>query len=955
MPSGWLRSIMILLSTMSCMVASGVVLAQQDSPTLAGAGGASGIGQYPPLQWGVVGTTVRNPTDADQNLRVTLSFDDSRNLEFAADIWVPANSRRRVWLPIRTNDFQIDPYKTNTLKLTQRLFDISGEAPQPLHQLTGLLIASRDRFITGMLADGEEADQSSVHAALAARQSMEYSRRMAYLRENDLPNLAAGWRGLNSLVLSKNQPGLDSSQLAALRQWLLSGGRLWVMAEQVESEFMQRLLGDAWTVQVIDHVPLSRVRFDRDDRDTKNAMSLDDDGNLFLNDEKVGRLQGPKASWQPVFNKLNDQLQPLLPKGTYRSRPPIVLQVSGAATGEMAIETVRAIGGVEVMLDREHEKPVDMARVFVPDMEVMARVNGWPAAMRKRVGDGWLMVTTVGPRAWMEPVWTKQINVDGTERKTKSGQTKLQRGHAATRSLESLASWFFRDERIEPLPSEALEPFVSEQIGREIVGRGAVGLVLGAFVLIILVGGVWLAKRGRLEWIVGVGATGALLATVVLLMLGRAKRAAVPSTVAQAQFIQIAPGQQHAVVNGAVQIYNPGLGDEASQSGDGENAGKPLNADNAHIEATAGGLVLPGNLDELGSRRVSMVWTDLDRWHWQNVTLPSGQSRTATFEHATPLDQKVSAIASFDERGLVVRLQSGELGALESAMIATPTGNLGLQTSDGKTFNASPADVLPKGQYLSSGVLDQTQQQRHDIFRQLLEPVQSNLTNPSSAASKGEKTPGKKESNGRSKGQRRTGRSTLSGTINYPRQPTFLAWSELMPLGFEWPATQQKSGSALVAIPIQYERPAVGSRVTIPSPMMDFEALRGRGSISPYDRTRREWIALTTGGTARLLFAPPAVLRPMRLEGGTFKLDITAPQRAVNIQGFSNGSQVTLRTMQGANGAIEVDLPATIQPDAQGRIMIELTVGDSQSDSQSTWRINGVSLELEATIESEGD
>lgn len=953
---GWFWNNLLLAMLANVLAFGGIAFGQSDRPSLAGAGGASGIGQYSPEQWGVAATTIRNPTDQDQNLRVTLSFDDSANLEFATDVWLPAWSRRRIWMPIRTNEFEIQPFETNTLKLKQRLYDLSGETPIQIHELSGLLIATRDRFITGMLADSQEIDADSVRASLAARRSMEYSGRMAYLRENDLPTMVAGWRGMNSLVLSKDTPELDTAQLAAMRQWLLDGGRLWVMAEQVDSQFMHRLLGEEWTLEVVDHVPLSRVRMNPGDKEPNYTVTISDDGTLGLDGREVGKLTGERKSWQPLFQRLNKQLDQKLSKDETRGRVPALLRVEGAATGEMVDAAIRSIQGVTLILDREHEDPVDMARVLAPDMDVTASVNGWPAALRKPIGRGWLMVTTIGPRAWMEPVWANQVNVDGTERKTKGGQNRLQQSYAATPALESLANWFMRDERTDPLPSREFDTFVSNQIGREIVGRGTITIIFAGFTFALLIGGLWLAKKGRLELVVGVGVTGALLATVVLLLVGRAKRVAVPSTVALSQFIQIAPGQQHAVVNGWMQVYNPGVG---GKGGDGTS--RSFDPSNAHFEATAGGLILPGNLDELGSRRVTMVWNDMDRWNWRNVTLPSGQSRSAAFEHTTPLDQPVRAVVTFDESGLVGRLESGDLGDIESLLIVTPAGHLATTLDQQNTFRSSADSVLPSGQYFAAGVLDSLQQQRQGVYQRLLDPrdpKEDREKGRTGSSAKTKKSAGSDPTGAKSKTGKATRRpSSRQGVYGkrtrtpYPRQPMLLGWSKALPLGFELPATEQRLGAALVAIPLSFERPAHGTTVTVPTPLIPFESVRGRGSLSPFDRLNRQWIPLTTGGTSRIIFTLPQVLNPLRLESATFNIEITALERNVTIRAAMPKGSVELRTLESPSGRFEVAVPSTVQPDADGRISIEIVVSELASGQQGTWHIQDVSMQVTGVVE----
>ena len=924
---------------------------KEDKPSLAGAGGAAGIGQYPPLNWGVVASTIVNPTDSEQKLLVTFNFDDTSTLQFASQVWVPPQSRRTVWLPIRTNSFEVDPFKPRTLALTQQLFDMNGAQPVMLSQQPGLLIATRDHWITGMLSGGSEADDEaeddSINAALAMRQSMDLSRRMAFLRESALPSMVAGWRGLSALVISAPKPALDAAQTAAVRQWLLGGGRLWIMVDRVDPAFMAALLGDAWTLRVIDRVPLDVVKVDPAPAAGINVV-VDDDLNVTLDGKPAGALAWDDRARPKSLDKFRDALRAMVEEADGRDGRNVAFRFTGGVPGQVVVDVLdaaRGVGAQEAHVVREHERPVDLVRVVAPDMEVLHSVNGWPAALRKPVGQGWLMVTTMAPRGWMEPVLTPQVNVDGSEVRNEKKELVMMHNFAALRPLTELATWFQKDERMEPLRPQAFDSFLTEQIGYEIVSRRSVMVVFAVFLAALLVNGVVLARRGALEHLGWIAAVLAVAATVALFVIGRSNQGAVPLTVAQGQFIQIAPDQQHAVATGLITIYNPGTGagsagDDSADSGSGGN--------NARLAATAGGLMLPADLSQLGSRFVRMVWTDLDRWHWQNVTMPSGANRKASFEQVTPLDKPVHVTISFDETGVVGSFQTGTLGDLLDPIIVTPVGTLATrisapgsaQATDVVAFKTTPDDALPVGQFSVGTVLDDAQRRRQTLLRQLVRAP--SLDQPQSAI-------------GKSRGEK--GPSTLRMTESrglgqpiFPQEPTLLAWGQLMPTGFELPPAEKALGEALISIPLSIERPKPGSKVAIPSAFLPYQFLRTRSGrfVTPFDVQNRTWLGLTTGGSALTRFQVPRELLPMRIDEAKFTLDVACPGRTLEVRVDRGGKQQTLVTRENFTGVLEVELPAdAAQPDADGGVSVIVTAGDG---AQTMWQMRDVKLHVKGTV-----
>ncbi len=929
---------------------------KEGKPALAGAGGAAGIGQYPPLSWGVVASTIVNPTDTDQKLLVTFNFDDTSTLQFASQVWVPPQSRRTVWLPIRTNSFEIDPFKPRTLPLTQQLFDMNGSQPVMLSQQQGLLIASRDHWITGMLSGGgegdDEAEDDSINAALAMRQSMDLSRRMAFLRESALPSMVAGWRGLSSLVISAPQPALDAAQTAAVRQWLLGGGRLWIMVDRVDPAFMSALLGDAWTLRVIDRVPLDVVKIEPSPK-ANMRVAVDDDLNVTLDGKMVVALAWDDRARPKSLEKFRDALRPRIEDSDDRDGRNVAFHFTGGVPGQVVvdvIEAARGVGAQEAQVEREHERPVDLVRVVAPDMEVVHTVNGWPASLRKPVGQGWLMVTTMAPRGWMEPVLTQQVNVDGSEVRNEKNEPVLMHNFAALKPMTDLAAWFQKDERMEPLRPQAFDAFLSEQIGYEIVSRQHVMLVFGVFLAALLLNGFVLAKRGALEHLGWIAAMLAVAASVALIAIGRSNQGAVPLTVAQGQFVQIAPDQQHAVATGLITIYNPGTGDTSSGAEDSSDGGQ--GDSNARLAASAGGLILPADLSQLGSRYVRMVWTDLDRWHWQNVTMPSGANRKATFEQVTPLDRPVSVTISFDESGVVGSYRTGTLGSWREPIIVTPVGTLATRPAgstsaadatkqgDPHDFVAAVADALPTGQFSASTVLDDAQRRRQELLRVLVHSAKVDQPQASTPKTRGERIAAT------------TRLTDVRGMAQpaFPQQPTLLAWADLMPTGFELPPAQKQLGESLISVPLVIQRPKSGTKVAIPSAFLPYRFLRTRSGrfVTPFDVQNRTWLGLTTGGSALTRFQVPRELLPMRIEEAKFTLDVNCPGRSIEVRIERGGKTETLIKRENVTGVLEVVLPAdAAQPDAEGGIAVTVTAGDG---AQTMWQIRDVKLELKGTI-----
>src|SRR5262249_25409174 len=148
------------------------------------------------------------------------------------------------------------------------------------------------------------------------------------------------------------------------------------------------------------------------------------------------------------------------------------------------------------------------------------------------------------------------------------------------------------------------------------------GLLFGA----LAVAAVALGRKGRLEHLGWLGPAVALLATGVLVGVGRVSRAAVTPTVAGAQIVEGIPGRGGGEANGFLAVYQP----SASNTLLGAEQGGQFEFDRSDLEGRV-------------HRRVQ---TDLDRWHWENLGLPAGV-QLAPFQYTLRTPNPVEATVRF--------------------------------------------------------------------------------------------------------------------------------------------------------------------------------------------------------------------------------------------------------------------------------------------------------------------
>jgi hypothetical protein len=152
------------------------------------------------------------------------------------------------------------------------------------------------------------------------------------------------------------------------------------------------------------------------------------------------------------------------------------------------------------------------------------------------------------------------------------------------------------------------------------------------------------------------------------------------------------------------------------------------------------------------------------------------------------------------------------------------------------------------------------------------------------------------------------------------------------------------TGSTLLAVPLRFERTPPDTRVTIPAAFVDCRRITSDGrSLRPATESR-----LAT--SMRLRFQLPASVLPLVVEGARLTVRLHAPSREVVISALAGDEVISVRRLTSPLGVEqgEIDDPRLLQPDGQGTLSVNLSVGEVRGGNaeQILWRIESAGLEV---------
>jgi hypothetical protein len=241
-----------------------------------------GLYSYVPGKWSVLGITVSNPDDEPREILSATYFDGAPTVQYGRQVWIPARSRLRTWSPVLVPQAVAD--REPNFPFHSLIFDaeragdvLSREGSgQLLH--SGVVPARLERPVTGFLSastpETDPARDSAYDLVVAARTNARVSRRLTFFAGHERSPDEFSLQPLDQLVIVSGDLIHDAGGIVAVRRWVHSGGRLWVMVDRTGPLLLERILGDEFTCQVIDRVSLTSVRIESTKRN-RSARPVD--------------------------------------------------------------------------------------------------------------------------------------------------------------------------------------------------------------------------------------------------------------------------------------------------------------------------------------------------------------------------------------------------------------------------------------------------------------------------------------------------------------------------------------------------------------------------------------------------------------------------------------------------------------------------------------------------------
>jgi hypothetical protein len=548
--------------------------------------------------------------------------------------------------------------------------------------------------------------------------------------------------------------------------------------------------------------------------------------------------------------------------------------------------TTKPIIGEPLLEERELDGQVELVRVLVSDAEVLSQVHGWPTSFAVVFGRGEVLVTTLGPHGWMRMRTAAESAVEGSK------WTK----YVATDPLRDFQYRFLHGTVSDTPSDEVQRDYLVQRIGYQVPSRMVVLSLLFGFCGLIGIGGALLARAHRLEHLSWLTVASALTVATVVATFGSTSKQAVPPTAAQVQFVEVVPQADTAAGSGSLAIFQPDL-------------------NTVELTSTAS-LRLNPQMPDLAGRVRQINWTDLNRWHFEDMELPPGVRIFDAQMSIAGDDVVPRAVGRFGPRGLEGELTVGTFGSAEDALVApafaTPLGaNL---ASDGG-FHAGPADLLASGQYTADQLLSEEQLRRQKLME------------------------------------------SWFGT-RLPDSPVHLvAWSEPLTDVLQWSAGTRQVGASLISVPVTIERTAPSTPVAIPDALMGVQTISGSSGQSTYfDNRTRQWQYPQTSATiTRLRWQLPAATLPMVVSQAKLSLDGNVPSRQLDIYLLHDDDQIPVLQRSNHSGRIQIDLSNSDQLslDDQGGLTLEIAVSELTAQpigqamgSNATWSIRSTTLDV---------
>jgi hypothetical protein len=375
-------------------------------------------------------------------------------------------------------------------------------------------------------------------------------------------------------------------------------------------------------------------------------------------------------------------IRPLLLSGQY------VNQIDSTEITEATLDSTMAFNAEYRNTKFSSENGVKLVKVEQSGGEVSHTVNGWPAAIWMPIGEGELLLTTLGPTAWMQRT------------KDNSGKPELLRSDFELMAWAGPMGDRFHQSRVRLLSRSPGLQYPVALIGFQVLGREIVAVCLLVFCIVLGGVGYWLYRLGRLEWMGWVAPALSLLAGCGLALGSGLLRKDVPDGWHRIQVINT-DGKDRAFLFEQSAMYRQ------------QPSVFPLkiNSD-AVIDPEIG----------VGTRDFRATQYSFDEKVVTSEGWPTGIWR---MESQSGFTQRIdAATGTWSEKGLIVRLPE-QLLKLESLLISQPRAPKSqLQPMGDEGWLISEASTLPPTEFAaSSGLVDDRFFRRAEVLTESFSPA----------------------------------------------------------------------------------------------------------------------------------------------------------------------------------------------------------------------------------------
>ncbi len=547
----------------------------------------------------------------------------------------------------------------------------------------------------------------------------------------------------------------------------------------------------------------------------------------------------------------------------------------------------------------DYEVPVEMVRMAESGMHVWNTVNGWPAALTRTYGEGRVLITTLGPRGWIQPSPPTPNDAQPAV------PANMRSDFVPKSSMEDIAPWILAERTTETLPAETLESFAQEYISYDVpTWRLVIGSMAGFLVLLVVTGSV-LWRWGRLEHFGWIGSLLAIGFGMLFLRIGVSNRSGTPDTLAEIQVAQAITGTDDVRTHGAVAVYRR----EGGESPVFTSLGGEFRADLTGAEG----------------QTVRMEATDLGTFRWQNLSQSPGMEMY-TVSMADAYSDRMSVKATLDAQGVTGKY-SDQLKSGSDAVIVARRGRIGVRMSGDGDFVATADDVLEPDQFLDAMVLDDVQDRRRRILQQLFNnhSWQNSLDEPRLMLWLDDWENGFEFGSG----LQAQADQLLIVPVEFMRPPA----------GTE------------VLVPA----PLVSYRTRLPPD--------GSPAAGFWDDARQEWQERSRPSTTWLDVQVPSAFLPLQATDARVVIGVSGLMGQIDVLGVKDGSIVTIETVADPVGSIVVDVtdPEILSISESGQLTLGVSAGVQQKTETAAdnsgantpdnyWQIDSLSVQLRGTI-----